>query len=209
MKYLVLFASIFIITTTANAQYEIRAGMGIDFAYTPSLNDYLLLYSGQKNSFNSAVNFSGEFGYRLNDHYQIGLDMGYLINSFNYNLSVGNYQFSYNIIAPTIMNYYVIRGVGYKFKFGGGIGPRFTSASENLPAFPGSIKYTTTGFGLMLRAEGGTILSGNLYASIGGDLKYDFNGELKNGGKNLVNNGSNVNLDSFSVGVRLGVMYLF
>ena len=71
--------------------------------------------------------------------------------------------------------------------------------------------YSSTGFGGLLRVEANTSLAENLYANIGGDLRYDVNGEPENDhGNNLVNNveGETVNFNSFSVGIKLGISYL-
>jgi hypothetical protein len=42
-------------------------------------------------------------------------------------------------------------------------------------------------------------------------MRYDINGEPKNGSTNIYNPAasSNVNLDSFSVGIGLGISYIF
>jgi hypothetical protein len=203
------------IAGTSYSQYDLRAGMGISFVSTPSLIDYLNLHFApsdqQLGVFNSAVVFSGEAGYYVNDSYEVGVDFAYELNSYNFSYNPGEYKLNYSFIMPTLVNYYVIRGTGYNFKFGGGIGPRFTSADQQLPATPSAITYNSVGFGLMLKAEGNTLLSGNLYANIGVDLRYDFNGKPKNGSSYLVNtnNNENVNFNSLSAGIHLGVSYIF
>ncbi len=222
MKYSFTFILMFFISVISFAQnnmekarFDFRGGMGISFIAIPSLTDYLNLNftaPGQRlATFGSAVNFSGEAGYLLNEHYEIGIEVAYLINSYNYSYSLGEYRLNYGIIMPSIVNYYVIRGEGFDFKFGGGIGPRFVSAVQQLPGTPTAQTYTSTGFGLILKADGNTLLSGNLYANIGLDLKYNFNGEPKSGNQYLVNNAynQNVNFNALSAGLRLGVSYIF
>jgi hypothetical protein len=197
------------------SQYDFRAGMGINFVSTPSLTDYLNQNFAASNQqigvFNSAIIFTAEGGYFLNDHYEISLELGYLINSYNYSYSIGTYRLNYDIIMPTVINYYVIRGAGYSFKFGGGIGLRFLSADQQLPATPSAVNYSSTGFGFLLKAEGNTLLSGNFYANIGVDLGYDFNGKPKYGSTYIVNyiNNENVNFNALSAGIHLGVSYIF
>lgn len=212
-KYIFLIFAVLGIAGTSYSQYDFRAGMGISFVATPSLVDYLNqdLYQ-QIGVFNSAIVFSGEAGYFVNDSYEIGVDFAYMLNSYNFSFgSSGNYKLSYDFIMPTLVNYYVIKGTGYDFKFGGGIGPRFTSADQQLPATPSAITYNSIGFGFLLKAEGNTLLSDNLYANIGVDLRYDFNGKPKNGSTYLVNtnNNENVNFNSLSAGIHLGVSYIF
>ncbi len=211
MKYIYALILALTITGFSYSQYDFRAGMGISFGATPSLTDYLNQnYRQQLGVFGSAVVFSGEGGYLLNDHYEIGIELAYLINSYNFPQDFGNYRLSYDILMPSLLNYYVIKGKGYDFKFGGGIGPRFVSANEQLGTTNG-VNYSSTGFGLLLRADGNTTLGGNLYANIGVDLRYDFNGKPKNGNIYIHNYAYNqdVNFNSLSVALRLGVSYIF
>ncbi|MCL5030316.1 MAG: hypothetical protein M1480_15000 [Bacteroidetes bacterium] len=222
MKYICTLILIFFTTVVSFPQnnnqsdkFDIRGGMGISFLSMPSLTDYLNLNFAAPNqqlgTFVSAVNFSGEAGYLINDHYEIGIEVAYMINSYNYSYSLGEYRLNYGILMPSILNYYVIKGEGFYFKFGGGVGPRFVSATQQLPGTPSAQTYSSTGFGLILKADGNTLLSGKLYANIGVDLKYDFNGEPKSGNQYFVNNvyKQNVNFNALSAGIRLGVSYLF
>ncbi len=112
---------------------------------------------------------------------------------------------------PSLLAFYVISGQGYNFKFGGGGGARFISVDETLPASARSDNYTSTGFGAIIRAEGNTLLSGNVYANVIADLRYDINGEPSGNLGNLRNNvlNENVNFNSLSVGIKLGVSYFF
>ncbi len=212
MKYIMTVFLIGLILPNCFAQNELRAGMGISFGSNPSLKDYINQIAGydELGSFSSSVIFSGEYDYAVSQTYDLGLEVGYLLNSVTFS-TFGTYDFSYHIIMPTVTSYYVIRGEGYNFKFGGGIGPRLVSADESLPATPSATNYTSTGFGFLLRVAGNTRLSDNFYAYISGDLRYDLNGEPKNGDKYLINNATHekVNLDTFSAGVSLGVTFTF
>ncbi|MCK7527292.1 MAG: hypothetical protein MZV64_61645 [Ignavibacteriales bacterium] len=93
--------------------------MGIDFANTPSLNDYINqtfpVDGNPLNDFNTAVNFSGEFGYSITNTFQVGLELSYLLNSFNYSSELGKFELDYNIIAPSLLGYYVLGGSGIQF----------------------------------------------------------------------------------------------
>ena len=89
---------------------------------------------------------------------------------------------------------------------------RFLSVTETKKWQGSEASFSSIGFGSLLRVEGNTALAENVYANIGFDLRYDINGEPDNssGGK-LVNNvkGENVNFNSFSLGIKLGISYLF
>lgn len=212
MKYILTILVICLIIPGTFAQNELRAGMGINFGSNPSLKDYINQIAGynEVGSFSSSVIFSGEYDHAVTSTYDLGVELGYILNSYTFNI-FGTYDFSYHIIMPTVTSYYVIRGEGYNFKFGGGVGLRLVSADEQQPSAPSATNYTSTGFGFLLRIAGNTRLSTNFYAYISGDLRYDLNGEPKSGDKYLMNTATNekVNLDTFSAGVSLGITFTF
>ncbi len=197
-------------------QISLRGGMGINFISTPTLRDYLndghfAPINNQVATFNTAINFSGEMDFRAAKNYELGVEVAYLYNSFTFSPNGGRYELSYGVVMPTIVNYYVIDGQGYNFKFGGGLGIRFASISV-LPEFtPTSNNYSSVGFGILLRALGNTALGSNVYANITGDIRYDINGTPKNNGSPILDPtfGNNVNLNSLSVGLSLGITYIF
>ncbi|RKY90780.1 MAG: hypothetical protein DRQ01_08665, partial [Ignavibacteriae bacterium] len=91
-------------------------------------------------------------------------------------------------------------------------GPRFVSVKESKKWMGSEVDYSSTGFGVVVRAEGNTVLSENIYANIGVDIRYDVNGEPSDSDGNTITNNvliENVNFDSFAVGVKLGISYLF
>ena len=211
MKYLfTIFAALLIIPQAA-AQDEVRLGMGINFGSTPSLKDYINQVAGYEEmaSFNSAVVFSGEYDHAVSQTYDIGLEVAYLLSSATFNMSTGQYDFSYHIIMPTITSYYVIRGEGYNFKFGGGVGIRLASANELFPSSPSANNFTSTGFGVLLRAAGNTRLSNDFYVYISGDIRYDWNGDLNKWSEYHVSTYNQVDLNTLSAGVNIGITYMF
>jgi hypothetical protein len=198
---------------TANAQYSIRASMGIDLANTPSLNDYINqtfpVGSEPVDDFNTAINFSGEFDYAFTNTFQAGLEVSYIFTSYTFIDELGKYELGYGILAPSLLAYYVFGGNGYNFKFGGGFGIRFVDVNILFPGTIEAINYSSIGYGFILRAEGNTLLGGNFYANIGGDIKYDVNGYPESGNADLDKQFNNVSLNSLAVGLRLGVSYIF
>lgn len=196
----------------AQKQNEVRASMGIDIVSIPLLKDYIdqLPYE-QLPDFSTAINFSGSYGRMIGESYQLQAEVGYLLYSFNSSGIDGQYDLTYSLIMPSIINYYVINGSGYNFKFGGGAGVRFLAADESLPGTGSKVTYSSTGFGLILRAEGNTAISENVYAHIAADVRYDLNGEPENNGEKLYNRvlKENVNFNSLSFGIRLGISYQF
>jgi hypothetical protein len=199
-----------------SAQVEISASMGIDFINSPSFYDYInqnYTQSGGESleDFNASILFSGEVGYLLGESYQPAVEVGYLINSYTASLQNGQYEMAYDNLIFSLLNYYVIKGEGYNFKFGGGVGLRFLLADESQPGTGIMKTFSSTGYGFILKAAGNTLLGGSLFARISVQARYDLNGEPENNGTPLVNNiaKENVNFNSISMGVSLGVSYIF
>lgn len=206
------FVIITFVSSFAQTPNEVRGSMGIDFVSIPSLKEYIdQLQYEQLTDFNSAVNFSGSYGRMISESYQLQAELGYLLYSFTSSGEDGQYDLTYSLVMPSILNYYVLNGTGYNFKFGGGIGARFLSVDESLPGTGSSDNYSSIGYGFILRAEGNTAIAENVYAHIAADVRYDVNGEPDNNGENLYNvvYKENVNFNSLSFGIRLGISYQF
>lgn len=191
------------VSSSIFAQIDITGGMGINMVYSSSFTDYVnnnFAQADQLPSFKSTGEFFIEADYNLKQNFQIGMEYSLSLFSYNTPLLGASYEISYSHHKPSLLAYYVISGEGYKIKFGGGLGYRYVSLDERII---GTTNYSTSGFGLLLRIQGHTLLSGNLYANIGGDLRNDFLGEIQNP------NGQKYNLNSLSAGVRLGISYFF
>ena len=211
MKKVIFALFILVAAGKINAQWDISASMGLDFKSAPSFRDYVnyVLASNQVASFKSAVVFGAEVDYLVKSNFALGIDYNLQIDSYNIPSNTGaggNSEISYLYHRPTILAYYVLPGNGYQFKFGGGVGYRSVSLTQKLMS---NETYSASGLGFVGRAIGNTKLSDNLYALIGADLRYDLPGDFSNSGKKIVNpvTGSNVNLNSFSIGVFLGITY--
>ena len=216
MKKIILLFLLFITFSFSFAQIELKGTMGINFLSVPSVQDYInenfAPSDAQLGTFNSAVIFTGEVGTFLGKDFELSLEIPYQIYSYTENVGLGQYELAYNSFMPSVMAYYVLLGNGFNFKFGGGAGPRFVSVSENKKWQGTEDSYSSIGFGGLLRVEGNTALAENVYANIGLDLRYDINGEPEDNNSNkLVNNvkSENVNFNTFSLGVKLGISYIF
>jgi hypothetical protein len=213
MKTLLTVFLIFIVASYATAQVELSGGMGITFNNTPSLADYLNQNyapdDDQFSDFSSSILFFIEGAYEVSPGYDWAVEVAYSLSSSTYETLSGKYELSYSVIKPSLLNYYVIRGVGYSFKFGGGVGIRILSADETLPITNTSYDYSSIGFGFVGKVEGNTSLGGNLFANIGLEARYDLNGEPENDGRTIYNaiQKDNVNFNSLSFGIRLGLLY--
>jgi hypothetical protein len=198
------------------AQTEVRGSMGISFFSSPSLTNYInqnfASYDNRLKPINSAVVFELEGDRGINKNFMMGIELSYLINSYTYSVDIGQYNLSYNIFEPALLGYYVIPGIGYEFKFGGGFGFPLVFADEYLPGTGITTTYKSNGFSIILKSEGNTIISGNLYADINAGVKYGFNGKPSYNNNYIQNPGSNneqVNFNALSFFMGLGVIFKF
>ena len=216
MKKIFWIFTVVLISNLTFSQTELKATMGINLISIPSAQDYInqnyAPQDDQLSTFNTAVIFSGEVGYFLNEKFEMSIEFPYQIYTYTTTIAgAGQYNLSFDSFLPSVMAYYVISGNGYNFKFGGGVGPRFVNVTEEKKWQGTEVDYSSIGFGGLLRIEANTALSENLFANIGGDLRYDINGEPENNSGhtlyNIVEN-ENVSFNSFSLGVKLGISYL-
>jgi hypothetical protein len=183
--------------------------MGISFVNNSSLEDYLngLPLSDEVATFNSAFELYVEGDYSVSPKFQLGLEYVYALFSHTSSFAgIGNYELTYLTHKPSILAYYVISGKGYKFKFGGGAGPRFVNLDQKILS---TAEYTTSGFGLLGRLQAHTKLSDNFYANIGSTIRYELLGEPESSVGKIkdVSVDENVNLNSLSISVNIGVSY--
>jgi hypothetical protein len=216
MKKIFWIFTVLLISNLTFSQTELKATMGINLISIPSAQDYInqnyAPQDDQLSTFNTAVIFSGEVGYFLNEKFEMSIEFPYQIYTYTTTIAgAGQYNLSFDSFLPSVMAYYVISGNGYNFKFGGGVGPRFVNVTEEKKWQGTEVDYSSIGFGGLIRIEANTALSENLFANIGGDLRYDINGEPENDSGhtlyNIVEN-ENVSFNSFSLGVKLGISYL-
>lgn len=216
IKLLSLFCVIILAAGNIKGQIDVSAGMGLSFFNSPSLQDYINInfapYDNNLGTFSSSGEFYLEAAYPLTPDYQAAFL--YSIQLFSYNTASGRsgfYEMSLTKHKPFAVAYYLLTGNGYRFKFGGGIGLTFASFEEQIANSPVKRYFTAVGPAFILNAEGHTLLSGNLYAVIGGTLCYELTGELSDGDLKLRNNvlSSAVDLHSLSAAFKLGISYFF
>jgi hypothetical protein len=205
--------TLMILTKLSFAQVELKATMGINLITLPSLNNYInqIPDADQLASFNTAAVFAIETGYFFNHSFEAGIEIPYQIYSYSTHLTSGQYDIYFDELLPSLMAYYVISESDYNFKFGGGLGPRFVFVTEEKKWLGTSDQYNSIGFGGLIRIEGNTSLAKNLYANIGVDMRYDITGEPEDSNGDALYNivdDENVNFNSFSVGIKLGISYI-
>lgn len=213
MKKLLFGIVLIISSAQIYAQVDVMAGMGITFQSNPSLKDYIdnLTPGGEGLAqFSSAVNFFGEIDYSINPTFDLGLEYEYKLSSYNTAFGgAGNYDLSYVTHSPSLLAYYVVQGVGYKFKFGGGAGYRIVAVDEELPTSNTVTNFTANGFGMLLKAQANTLLGGDFYASIGADIRYDIIGEATDGNQTFGSTAlkEKIDFNTIAFSVKVGISY--
>jgi hypothetical protein len=210
MKKILFVLLIIFVSRNVSAQVDLAAGMGISFVNNSSLNEYLEYNwsSEEIPSFSSTAEFYFEVDYSITQSFQLGIEDTYTLFSYNNYHNYTSYEIEYGHHKPSLLAYYVMNGEGYKFKFGGGAGLRIVDLTEKINI---DEEFSTVGFGFLFRAQGHTKLGDSFYANIGGTMRFDFPGEPSNGERKIHNNITNedVNINSFSVSVDIGVSYFF
>lgn len=216
MKKTVLFILFIFLPEFSLAQVELKGTMGINFMSIPSVQNYInenyAPSSSQLGTFNSAVIFTGEAGTFLSNYFEMSIEVPYQIYSYTENVGQGQYDLAFNSFMPSLMAYYVLWGTGYNIKFGGGVGVRINSITESKKWQGTDDSFSSTGFGGLIRVEANTALAENVYANIGFDMRYDVNGEPENSSGDKLENfveGENVNFNTFALGVKLGISFIF
>lgn len=210
MKKLLYVLLLFIIVP-GYAQIKISTGMGIDLVHTSSLEDYINdnFYDpkNEMNSFNKSLSLFGEVAYSISDKYQLGVEFNYSYFLHNSDLHA-NYELVYSVYKPSLIGYYVLPGDGYEIKFGAGLGYRYVSLEERIYSRD---EYSSSGIGVLAKAVGNTGLGDNFYGYISFDIRYDYLGEPEGDSGKITNASNNevLNLNKFSVGIKLGVSYFF
>ncbi|MBU2585938.1 MAG: hypothetical protein KKH32_11495 [Bacteroidetes bacterium] len=212
--------SIIILTTLstnglAQKNFNISAGMGLNYYLMESLNDYLSYnwgFNNRQDDFNGAVDFFGSFGFDLSSDYSIDLDVSYSINSFNTSVGTGSYEFAYSLIMPSLILNYHFGQNGYRISFGAGGGYHFADVSEKIPGSISTSEFSAKGFGFMIKADGISAISSNLFILINVNARYNSFSDVLNGSQSLIINKPSkekLNLSFTSMGLRLGMKYIF
>jgi hypothetical protein len=195
------------------AQVSLTGSMGINYFAAASMRDYLNMNypsnSGLVSTFTSSVGFYGELSMPVASKYDLGLEYMYQIYSYNSPaISGGNYNFSLDQQRIALIGYYVISGESYKLKFGLGGALKLASVDEEIYT---TINYKSAGFSIFARVNGLTPLGKDIYANLGVEAGYDITGEPSSSGNKIVNGTSNKNLslNSFFVGLKIGITYTF
>ena len=190
-------------------------GMEINFSDNSSLKnfieyelpDYVNIYNDNKlKSFTSGLGFFGGAEMQIAKHFSAKLDYKYFLKSYNSSENIySNYDFSYNNHEIYLKGYYLVPIDYIIFKIGGGAG--FLHSTFNYKYYATETSYTSNGLGITLEGIMNAQLSKNVAGYLEGYISNTFQSKLKsgNGIELKARNGDTVNLNSFSIGLRVGV----
>jgi hypothetical protein len=193
----------------------VTAGLNINLVAAPKMTDFInamVSPSDRVNTFGTGVEFFGGVEFPISLSWGVKADYGYLFKSY----TLLPQQFSqitplfYSVHMPSVLLQYVIPGTGYFIKFAGGGGYHFGRVEYTDPLSGTMLVYRAKGAGLKAEAAGQTALSKDLYVHIGGTLRWEMLGTVKDdSGNELTYVGATAGMSMFSAGFALGVAYYF
>ena len=197
----------------ANA-FSLYGGMGVSLASDPHLVDYINVLvdpSQRVADFATDVEFFGGAEIPVDDEWAAVFEYSYLFKSYNLpTYGNGTYTIFYSLHLPVAMAQYVIPGKGYFVKLGGGLGYHTGLIEQKTTLYPTDITYAAHGVGVKLNAVGQTAFDEHLYAYIGGTLRWEFLGDVKDAsGNTLQYHSQTASLSMFVVGLAFGLTYYF
>jgi hypothetical protein len=196
-------------------RFGIGGGMGISAVSISALVSYLNLREGfalqeRIPEFNSAVEFFASFDWYLQTDIAFGFEYSYLFGSHNFSGTFGSNDYSYSFHMPIILGHYLVRGPGYFFKFGGGLGYFMTRYREDLMELTEPVVYKGGGVGGKFHAVGHTPFGDNLYGYVGAEVRFAFPGSVSDSEGQVLSSGPNdVSMNFISLGLKFGLTYNF
>jgi hypothetical protein len=158
--------------------------------------------------FVTAAEFFGAVEVPVNGDWTAKLEYAYLIAGYGATTLFPGSEFSVTVHMPTLIAQYVIvnRGV-YNVKTGFGIGYHFGTYEERYGT--ADTEFTGDGIAAKLDLEANTAFGENFFGYLGGDIRWDFVGDLKSSNVHVPDVGPVPALNFFSIGAKLGFTWYF
>lgn len=196
-----------------NSFISFSFGMGANYSSNPSVITFIEGDIDFYNTINPDDRFSTLEGgleffsgieYQLSRNFSLKGEYSFLTKSFSI-AQFPNYEYSYINHQPYLILNYIIPDEHSFIKLGGGAG--YIVSNFSAKRFGGESKYHSSGFGIMGEAVVNLQISRNVGGYISGYTFKTFTGDLEddNGAKLVNNQGGNVNVSSFGIGLRLGM----
>lgn len=192
----------------------ISGGMGVSYVNAQDIVDRVngsgVLYE-RVPDFKAAAKFFCACTVPLSADWLLKFEYAYLVGSYTPGSSFGPTEFFFNSHMPTIIGQYVLFEEDvYNVRIGAGAGYHFGSYSEKW--FNVNGRFTASGIGALIDFEANTAFGENLFGYLGGDINWEFIGDLRDGnGQPPAGglSGPEASLNFFSIGARLGFTYYF
>jgi hypothetical protein len=196
---------------TARLRPGLAAGLGVSYVNPYDVVDYIGgLTRSRVPDFSSAAEFFATAGLPLSDDWIVAGEYAYLLGGFS-GASAGGGEFTIRIHMPTLLvQYAFIREDRYNVRLGGGVGYHAGSLDVRYGTLEDT--YAASGPAFKLDCEANTALGEDLFIRLGADARWEFIGELTNGGGNAAPTplqGAAPTLHMFSVGAKLGLTWYF
>jgi hypothetical protein len=193
---------------------SVYGGMGIALAAAPAMVNYINTLADptqQVQTFATAVEFFGGAALPVNESWEGGIEYSYLFKSYDLpTAGAGTYTVFYDLNMPSLTAHYVTGGNGYFLKFGGAVGYHGGSVEQKSSFYGTDSTFTAHGVGIKADAVGQTAFDDHLYAYIGGSMRWELMGSLKDSqGDILQNHGQSASLSMFAVELAFGLTYYF
>ncbi|MGA9116311.1 MAG: hypothetical protein WB626_06005 [Bacteroidota bacterium] len=193
---------------TGTGMLGVSAGMGVSAVHAHDLTELVRASTGSADDFKSCVEFFGGVTVPLAPRWVVKLHYAYLLGSWNGAATFGPVEYSFEAHLPALVLQRILVDEGvYDLRAGAGMGYHLGRLTDRRPG--SEARYTGRGWGLLAEIEAGTAFGDRLFGSVGGDLRWDFIGDLKNeaGRGPIGTGGGSVTGRFFSAGVKLGFRY--
>lgn len=203
-------------SSSTRRDIAISVGMGVCYIKASGVVDYINQFNNKVPDITTAVEFFAAPEFHFRSDLGLKLEYAYLLKSYTIAGPLpGSFEFSYTVHMPTTVLFYVLQGDGYYVKLGGGVGYHFGKFTRFDPNSESESQFTSNGLGFKLEVIGNTAFGESLYGLIGGDLRLDFIGSLKDaGGQGLEIQRAFGTIDPLrlhfmSAGIKFGLIYYF
>lgn len=200
--------------TESHSRIGVSAGMGVSYIDPVDVVDLVNTTPGAVErvpQFKAGVEFFGIANVPVSPDWSLKFEYAYLLASYNIGtvLTPAEYTLTYHL--PSVILQYLLLDAGvYNVRVGAGVGYHVGILERKF--FTEDDHYTGTGIGTVADLEANTAFGDHLYAYLGGNLRWELVGDMKNNAglsPGVTPSGGRPALHLFGAGARLGFTYYF
>lgn len=205
---------------TVRLRPGVAAGMGVNYLSMTDVVDLANIASASLGGyqrlpeFKAAAEFFGAVTFPCTPDWLLKLEYAYVLATYNVATAYGSGQAEYTAMAhlpSLIVQYVLVNAPVFNVKVGAGGGYHFGTLAVSY--FTQNDRYSGSGPGFVVEAEGNTAFGESLYAYLGVNIRWDFIGTLTNAAGiqpyNAGSTGTGTTMQFFGLGARLGFTYYF